>query len=423
MSSDPQNSSSKHLSEAPAEGETVDHDAIDPSYPIPTEDEAFKLLLHCHAPFVAELPEDARTVYDWSKGPPANFEYAEHSHLGDSLLLKWHDGNSYFGKNKKIRLENGLEVTYGQINGLGGDFFGGEDPISGVNTLDDQVNRFNNGYYTLAIRSESKGEAESLINQLQGEVDMFNDALQSGKPPYKGFKSFLRSSTDNLYSSIKGWWSGREKGYLGLALINYDHFGEEARKAYNAGHTAALRLAAACNKDPLGLERAYARNAFADHFLQDSFAAGHIRVPRTKLTSSYPHARDKCAHHMHHEDGKYGLTVGNPLGDWWVMYGDQLLLDHQNKKNLEICKRALAVSVQEVYDAWSTGHVPSPDAFGAWKYAPILDSAWDEKNHVAMFNKDGIPRKKLLDRWHREYEKPNGWWTYAGIAAAMTFVD
>jgi len=31
------------------------------------------------------------------------------------------------------------------------------------------------------------------------------------------------------------------------------------------------------------LELAYAMNVFSDHFLEDSFAAGHIRVPREIL--------------------------------------------------------------------------------------------------------------------------------------------
>ena len=79
-------------------------------------------------------------------------------------------------------------------------------------------------------------------------------------------------------------------GYLGLAQINWDHFGKDARTAYNAGHATALQIAADGD-----LEGAYALNAFADHFLQDCFSAGHLRTPRRFLHRSLDIAADVCA--------------------------------------------------------------------------------------------------------------------------------
>jgi len=57
-----------------------------------------------------------------------HFNYAERMYLGNQLRLG-------FGKDKLLaaeellKLENGLGLTYGQINGLGGDFFDGFTPI------------------------------------------------------------------------------------------------------------------------------------------------------------------------------------------------------------------------------------------------------------------------------------------------------
>lgn len=93
-----------------------------------------------------------------------------------------------------------------------------------------------------------------------------------------------RLITHAQIAGLLGYLERKGKGYLGLALINFDHFGEDARTAYKAGHLAALRQAAS-SKSPANLESAYALNAFADHFLEDSFAAGHLRVPRQKLHS------------------------------------------------------------------------------------------------------------------------------------------
>ena len=74
--------------------------------------------------------------------------------------------------------------------------------------------------------------------------------------------------------------SGRSDfpGYAGLAQINWDHFGDDARTAYNAGHATAIQRA--IDGD---LEGAYALNAFADHFLQDSFR----QVTCVRLVGAY----------------------------------------------------------------------------------------------------------------------------------------
>ena len=86
------------------------------------------------------------------------------------------------------------------------------------------------------------------------------------------------------------WGRSGIPGYLGLAKINWDHFGADARTAYNAGHRTALE--AAVKGD---LEDAYTMNAFADHFLEDSFSAGHLRTPRRLLHSKWNPSADLCA--------------------------------------------------------------------------------------------------------------------------------
>lgn len=49
---------------------------------------------------------------------------------------------------------------------------------------------------------------------------------------------------------------------------------------YETGHGFAIQYAAGTNSN---LSLAYAINAFADHYLQDSFSAGHVRTPRRLL--------------------------------------------------------------------------------------------------------------------------------------------
>src|SRR6266542_20322 len=74
------------------------------------------------------------------------------------------------------------------------------------------------------------------------------------------------------------------KSYVELALRNVDHFGWHNMVAYCRHHAGALQLAAhADGKDGEPWRRAIVYNAFADHFLSDGFAAGHVRVPRAEI--------------------------------------------------------------------------------------------------------------------------------------------
>jgi hypothetical protein len=66
---------------------------------------------------------------------------------------------------------------------------------------------------------------------------------------------------------------------LRAAHLNDDHFQERAVLSHIFWHGAAVQ-AAAVERRLLG---ALVLNAFADHFLQDFFAPGHVRTPRRRL--------------------------------------------------------------------------------------------------------------------------------------------
>ncbi|KAK4442711.1 hypothetical protein QBC34DRAFT_312549 [Podospora aff. communis PSN243] len=354
-------------------------------------------------------------------------EFAEHVQLGDPVRLSWHDDTPQLAKSKPFKLDNGLRLTYGQICALGGDFFGYKEPICFGKTFEDQITRFTKGFETLATGTAAKALAEKVLKSKEEEVAAVEAASQPGS----------KATTDAYYNSIRakyiveiqnilgGVFGGQEKGYLGLSLLNLDHFGADARTAYNAGHTAALRRAAK-DKTAKGLEEAYAMNAFADHYLQDSFASGHMRVPRRKLCAGVSgdlnYARDVCAHAMHREDNKEGLVVKNPLGQSWRAYGDSALFSPPNRDNLARCRDAVAASANEVYEAWQKQTIPPVSSFKAWQHAPTLESALDpaNKNHPPMFNKEGCPRTDVLDKTCKTYESPNGmFWSYLNTARKL----
>ena len=221
-------------------------------------------------------------------------EFAEHGLLGDNIYLRLADGNLHLASKIPFSLPNGLRLTYGQINALAGDFYGTSEPISDGQTLQVQVNRFMRAYSWLAIdTTRQPDEANTILKMTQAEVDAINKALAKDPPEdpskaYNELPNVLETVLKYEYCTLSrpiGFPS-----YLGLALINWDHFGADARTAYDAGHYAALQTALDGN-----LMDAYALNAFADHFLEDSFSAGHMRTPRRGLHGGLLKSGDLCA--------------------------------------------------------------------------------------------------------------------------------
>ncbi|MCJ1437595.1 hypothetical protein MMC27_006982 [Xylographa pallens] len=329
-----------------------------------------------------------------------DFEFGEHHKLGDALTLRWNNGKSYLAYEKPFTLPNGLEVTYGQINGLGGDFYGTAYPISDGVGIDEQVRRFLAAWEWLAIdKTRNPGEAEKLLGVLQLEVNAINQALNTKVDP-----SVLYSGLPDQTLAFEEITITRPldvPGYLGLARINYDHFGADAHTAYIAGHTAAMNVAQGGKPEDLPL--AYAMNAHADHFLEDSFSAGHMRTPRRILHNLLGDA-DICAKFMHDEDNAIGLQVKNSFGTTWTAYGDKRLLDKVDADNAKQCLLALQVSADEIFEAWQSEKSPAPDTtYMALRYAPDLTSAQGPQALAPLFLPDGKRRSSVWDRRTHEF--------------------
>lgn len=211
----------------------------------------------------------------------------EHCFIGDATSLTLSDGRKVAASDFKLQFPNGLAVTYGQINGLA-DFYGTFDPISDGRDESERSTRFERAFETLAGRAPRQPqEAQDILNVLQAEVDAVNEALKNHQDP-----SVVYSQLPDVSAKLDSiTWGRRDTPrYRDLVQINWDHFGEDAMAAYNAGHKAALRKALTGD-----LEGAYAVNAFADHFLEDWFSAGHLRTPRRALHKPSDISADICA--------------------------------------------------------------------------------------------------------------------------------
>lgn len=345
------------------------------------------------------------------------FEYAEHCFLGDAVILILSDGRTITAKDAPFKLYNGLEVTYGEINGLAGDFYGTYDPISDGSNEQQQLDRFLSAYQTLSTAGPRQpSEAIALLTVLNQEVDAVNTALHNHEDPSVAY-SKLKDETWEFERIT--WGRSGIPGYLGLARINWDHFGADARTAYNAGHSTALEAAVKGN-----LEDAYTLNAFADHFLEDSFSAGHLRTPRRLLHSKRNPSADICAKFIHDEDCAIGISVQNPDGQRWMVYGDKRALDTVDEDNKKRCLAAVQASADEIYHAWKTQRKPDRGEYKAWNHAATLDSATGNQTLAPLFKSNNQRRQTITNRYNWIFTsdwwyattaalcKNSGWWKY-----------
>lgn len=369
------------------------------------------------------------------------FEGGEHTAIGDSAFL-------YFSATSpgvpaysvQLALPNSLQLTYGQIVSLGGDFYGIPDaPISDGATPADRITRFTNAYNSLATAPGAATEAPQILQVMQTEINAVNQALNQGNSASSAYAA-LGDSLSEQWNRITGGGSfispwvpmGR---YLQLAAVNWDHFGTHAVLAYQAGHAAALAQALAARALPAGQQRqalgyAYAMNAFADHFLSDLFSGGHIRTPRKELydTVTPSDSGSLLSRFMHDEDCLWGLNVTNTVGNVWRAYGDKRYFDTVDLANKTLVDVAVQESIDEVFAAFNTGAVPQPANYAALTRIPNLTNAADRTTAQAsgnvspLFTWDGsvVLRRNNVDDLN-DYSWTSSWWAWSTLILMQSY--
>ncbi len=124
-------------------------------------------------------------------------------------------------------------------------------------------------------------------------------------------------------------------------------------------------------KAALLMQLSFLFNAYADHFLQDAFAGGHLVVKRKDLKNF----NGKGAHDYYNKEG---IQVDNVDVSPWIAYGDGYL--DTNQINYQ---KVLQASINSINDVWSRfiQHTRYPSS------ATMLEELHDksEKQIVAMF--------------------------------------
>ncbi|MGZ9666386.1 phospholipase [Pseudomonas sp. GNP014] len=353
------------------------------------------------------------------------FEGAEHTAIGDNTLLRFSENAEPIrAQNVPLHLPNGLALTYGQTLALGGDFYGVVDrPINEGATPADRLNRFNAAFDSLAVLPASRAEAPQILAVMQKEIDAVKQAIKDGKQPHEAYDA-LGDTLSEEWNKLTGGGSfvsalfplGR---YLKLAANNADHFGEWARLAYIAGHTAALQtaVAARASHDEQQLERAYAMNAFADHFLTDLFSSGHLRVPRKEMAAVVTPSDlgSLVTRFMHDEDSKFGLKVRNAHGAQWRAFGDKRYFEASDADNRTQVNLAVQASADEVFATYLSGNAPAPSAFAALQRLPDLTAVLNlSSNFSPLFRVEGgkVLRRKDVNNLN-DTATIDDWWGWS----------
>jgi hypothetical protein len=363
------------------------------------------------------------------------FSSLEHQEVSNKLTLHFYDYNP----KKILHLPNGLALTYSQIVMLAGDLLGDpQHPISNCK-VDEREKCFNLQFYALAGNKDKEGcenprtQVLNLIDYYEEINVLLTDWRLQGKMDwefYKEYGSLINKKLNRLTcggSFISDYIPFGN--YLRLSANNFDHFQPDSLIAYKIGHQVALETALVGYKQKTQgnhhyaarlLELAYAQNAFANHFLSDSFASGHLRTPRRELDQQVklPAIFNLLlANLMHDEDNRLGLNVVNEEGTSLIVYGDNYLFTQEAELQRIILIQAMQRSVDSIYDSFISGKLPND--FIELKLVPLFEKIGQMDQSSPLFKvENGI----LLKR--KDSHNPNDFeWTadWSGLFTLLEF--
>jgi hypothetical protein len=285
----------------------------------------------------------------------------------------------------KFYAEHAYGITYGDINGISGDHT--RDPVEiYYGLLPDSLALFELANDTICGRgSFTAAEIPLLQSRLVDAVRLHHEAIARGERAASNFAFglyyILLSYEDESHFHYVGVKAEDEladlTSELRRLLTDYRaclfSFRERLIDRLNSVNVAAKYAVLHCaaldmvhtagvfwNRDRnlarTFLIKAILYNGFADHYLEDAFASGHMVVRRSPW-----HALDDNGKHDYY--GRVGLPVRNRRGDHWWARGDGYIEPGEETQNY--AAEAVAGSLDELwteFDATRSGgrRGPSP---------------------------------------------------------------
>ena len=222
------------------------------------------------------------------------------------------------------------------------------------------------------LRAELEGASAEVMTRLEIACDNLDIAAELYGQACALAGDRFNAPADFL-STTAGWKAASRKQYLGLALANSTHFHPYAPREWRRYHASAVdRARAAATSEGLdavdGLQVALFDSAFADHFLHDSFSAGHMGFNRS--------ASSVAASLAYHDqwNGK-GRIVRDRAGRSWRMYGDGHLDDDKNAEGRRHAVEVATMSIEAVLRIFVTGVVDRDSELDIWRALPFVIEA------------------------------------------------
>jgi hypothetical protein len=187
----------------------------------------------------------------------------------------------------------------------------------------------------------------------------------------------------------------QRRNHWRLALTNVAHFHPLATREWRSFHMDATGEALAAVQmhgveQIQGFEQAFHDSAFGDHFLQDSFAAGHMGFNRAASSAA-------AAKGYHDEWNRLGRKISNRRGAVWTTYGDGLLDREESRDARQHVLAACTDSVYGVLSAFVLGEANPAADLAVWDEVPFTIE--DPEILPALdflFGGSTLPRPELL---------------------------
>jgi hypothetical protein len=346
------------------------------------------------------------------------FGSREHQSLGDNATgSARYDLGGHSAGVDTTAYNRAFRLTHGDIVMLSGDFFSPRDtrPASGGGTEPDPDSLFAIAARPSRSPGQSVGTWDEVVYAIQKAVPDDPRFQPVSLPDFPDGHPWHRVT---FSQAVKDAVDAR---YLRRAAANDEHFvapdgtdhgptagdGASAGGSYRALHEAAIQMA----YNEASATNANAREAAAQHFLTDNFAAGHLRTPRTSIRTHwraiYPNfwtsIRNKIARDVatwieandrigsvasvdeiyaevrtqviaqtasmppmgfddlvslcvHDFDNEHGIWVINDIGDAWKLFGDGNL-DNPDPENRTraIAQEAVALGMADIQAAVRLG--------------------------------------------------------------------
>jgi hypothetical protein len=197
-------------------------------------------------------------------------------------------------------------------------------------------------------------------------------------------------------SQTGAWRFNSKKSYYLLALENSAHFNPTSTRSWAEYHQQAIAYALlGAAGDGLTtveqLQLALFESAFADHYLQDSFAAGHMGFNRAASSAA-------AAKSFHDAWNARGRVATDRAGHRWVTFGDARLDNPANEEGRQHVMDAATLSIRGVLTTFVLGARVPEDEIAVWQILPFTIEAPELLADVAEIFVKEESEAKTADR-------------------------